>query len=301
MAIMNESISPPAFNKDIEYTNWKKDLQIWESSNSIDKVKRAPAVYQFLTGEAKQVIRNLNIDKLTCDDGIRNITETLDKMYLKDESILAYEAYETFEKFIRHTDMSMNDFVNKFEDFYSKAKNYKMEILDGVLAYRLLNNANLSEDHKQLIKATMIEMSYKSMKDQLKKVFTAIKSEKPIFKEECEVKTENSDIYYNDNNLDEEKYEKPYYNNYRGKRRPYVFRARNNNNTRGTFRGRFNDSKNRRASFSQYSDQKPILKSQNPLDRYGHIMHCSICSSTFHFAKECPEVNSSANTEEQNI
>ena len=46
-----------------------------------------------------------------------------------------------------------------------------MEIHDGVLAYRLLNSANLSDRNKQLIKATLTEMKYSLMKDQLNKVF----------------------------------------------------------------------------------------------------------------------------------
>ena len=48
-----------------------------------------------------------------------------------------------------------------------------MEILDGVLAYRLLNSANLTNEQKQLIKATVNKRDYQIMKDQLKKVFSS--------------------------------------------------------------------------------------------------------------------------------
>ena len=44
-----------------------------------------------------------------------------------------------------------------------------MEILDGVLAYRILNSANLTNEQKQLLKITVSKMDYQIMKDQLKK------------------------------------------------------------------------------------------------------------------------------------
>ena len=75
--------------------------------------------------------------------------------------MLAYEAFETFEKFIRLSEMSISDYINRFERLYQKAKSYKMEIHDGGLAYHLLNSANLSDHHKQLVEATLETMSYK--------------------------------------------------------------------------------------------------------------------------------------------
>ena len=47
-----------------------------------------------------------------------------------------------------------------------------MELLDGVLAYRFLNSANISSHYEQLVRATLSELSYQSMKDQLKKIFS---------------------------------------------------------------------------------------------------------------------------------
>ena len=84
----------------------------------------------------------------------------LDKLYLKDDSSQAYEAYETFEKFIRPSGMSISDYVIKFEQLYFKFESFHMEILDGFLAYRLLNCANLTNEQKQLVKATVSKMDY---------------------------------------------------------------------------------------------------------------------------------------------
>ena len=46
-----------------------------------------------------------------------------------------------------------------------------MELLDYVLAYKLLKCANFSREQKQLVKATVSEYDYNKMKDQLRKVF----------------------------------------------------------------------------------------------------------------------------------
>ena len=43
-----------------------------------------------------------------------------------------------------------------------------MELPDGVPACQFLNSANISSNHKQLVRATLPELSYQSMKDQLK-------------------------------------------------------------------------------------------------------------------------------------
>ena len=44
-----------------------------------------------------------------------------------------------------------------------------MEVLDGVLACRLLNNVNLPDEKKQLVQPTVNEMKYEVMKKQLKR------------------------------------------------------------------------------------------------------------------------------------
>ena len=121
---------------------------------------------------------------------------------------MAYEAYDAFEKFIRPASMTISDYIIHFEKFHNKAKGYKMEIHDGVLAYRLLNNTTISESHKQLIRATLPDLRYTTMKEQLKRVFAktvtteSIEAQQP--KSEFPVKFESDgssgreDVYFSD-------------------------------------------------------------------------------------------------------
>ena len=154
--------APPSLAKNASYTKWKKELKILESFTSLEKKKRAPAIFLTLMGQAHDAVLEMDIEKLTGDDGVDELLKTLDVLYLRDECTLAYEAYEAFEKYLRPEDLSITDYIIQFEGLYNKAKSFKMEIHDGVLAYQFLNNANLNESHKQLIRATVSEMKYRN-------------------------------------------------------------------------------------------------------------------------------------------
>ena len=56
-----------------------------------------------LTGKARETI-----EKLTEKAGVNNLMAELDKIYLKHESSQVYEAYETFENFVRSSGMSIS-------------------------------------------------------------------------------------------------------------------------------------------------------------------------------------------------
>ena len=172
MASKSDYKAPPRLNKSV-YSVWKNELKIWVAFTSLDKKKQAPAIFLTLTGQAREAILNLEVNVLTAEDGVDKLIQELDKLYAKDETCTAYESYEKFEKFIRPSNMSMTDYIIKFELLHNKAKSHKMSIDDGVLAYHLLNSANLSENHKELVRATVKEMKYSNMKEQLKKVFTS--------------------------------------------------------------------------------------------------------------------------------
>ena len=275
--------APPTLNEKIVYSTWKKELKIWEAFTSIEKKKQAPAIFLTLSGQAREAVLEIDLEKLASDDGVKNLVAALDELYLVDETCSAYEAYEAFEKFVRPSEMTISDYIIHFERLYNKAKSHSMEIHEGVLAYRLLNSANLSENHKQLVRATLSEMKYNKMKDQLKKVFSNVTSNRAKTKEDLPVKIEPNDTFYgssveqNHSNNSEELF---YANNdfrrerVRGPNQPFSSRGRFH--SRGTpaassGRGSFYDKRN------------------NPLDMNGQISRCNICDSKFHWSKECPD------------
>ena len=105
------------------------------------------------------------------DGGVENLIKALDNLYLKDRDYSAYELYETFEKSKHPPSMTINKYIIEFECLYHKIISYDMGLPDGVLAYKFLNNANISEHHSWY-GATLTELKYNTMKEQLKKVFS---------------------------------------------------------------------------------------------------------------------------------
>ena len=140
---MSNYKAPPVFKEDMSYEAWKKELAIWTTFTDLDKKKQGPAIFLSLNGKPRASVLELDVGIISGDKGVEAILEQLDKLYPKDRHQTAYLAYEAFEKFQRPVAMSMSDFINEFERMYHKLKQHKMELPDGVLAYRLLKSAHL--------------------------------------------------------------------------------------------------------------------------------------------------------------
>ena len=57
--------------------------------------------------------------------------------------------------FKRPGNINTIDFINKLERLYNNIEKYDIELPTGVLAYRLLKSAEISEDKQQLASASM--------------------------------------------------------------------------------------------------------------------------------------------------
>ena len=66
--------------------------------------------------------------------------------------------------------MTVKDYVIKFESLHSKFKSLKMELPEGVKAYRLLHSANLTGEENKLCLATIKELKFYDMKTQIMKI-----------------------------------------------------------------------------------------------------------------------------------
>ena len=59
--------------------------------------------------------------------------------------------------------MTILDYINEFERLNNKICQFDMVLPTGVLAYKVLNNANISSEKKQLIRATVVSLTYENM------------------------------------------------------------------------------------------------------------------------------------------
>ena len=168
MASSSNKLGPGDFDES-KYTwkNYKKEVEVWSKFTALAEDKKGPALWCSLTGKAKEAIQDMEIDEISHADGLKKIIDRLDALFKIDENQAAYMAYQEFESFKRPSNISLQDFVVKFESLNSNIKRHGMTLPEGVLAYRFLHSANLSTDEMNLCRATINEFKYSDMKNKV--------------------------------------------------------------------------------------------------------------------------------------
>ena len=105
------------------------------------------------------------------DNGLTVLITTIKSVYAKDVNTLAYMEYDQFKSFKRPHEISIVDYINKFECSNNKIHQFDMILPTGVLAYKVLNNANISSEKKHLIRTTIVTLTYENMTKQLKAIY----------------------------------------------------------------------------------------------------------------------------------
>ena len=164
--------SPPSLSNSKSYSDWLKLIEIWRKFTSLEPEKQGPAIVLSLEGETQDAIRELNTNDITDKDGVSKVIECLNRLYKKDELTEKYNALESFETYKRKSNTSIRDFVTEFEKRHNKTKSHGTIWSDDLLAYRLLKSANLTTKDEQLVKATIDELKYDTVKIKLTKIFS---------------------------------------------------------------------------------------------------------------------------------
>ena len=184
---------PPTLRDDMDYSNWVNDVKVWSLFTDLDKKKIGPAVYLSLEGKAREVVREIDYAKLASDEGYAEIISALDNVFLKDKNTRSYLAFKSFYNFKRSSGMSIVEFVTSFEKYYHDIKKYEMVLPEAVLAFMLLNAANISEENEKLARATIADLTYDNMKEKIMRIFAENSDSR-----DCapEVKVEPEDVFY---------------------------------------------------------------------------------------------------------
>ena len=94
--------APPVFDPEEDsYESWKNELGMWEVFTDAASNKRGPIVYMQLRGKAKDAVRSLTPAELHVEDGLKIITDKLDKIFLKDANTGAFHAFQKFYEYRR--------------------------------------------------------------------------------------------------------------------------------------------------------------------------------------------------------
>ena len=261
-------VHPPELKEDINWLDYKKEVEIWQALTDLPATKQGPSIFFSLQGKAKTAALELDIDDIKKEDGVMTILTKLDKLYLQETSQSEYIAYHEFETFKRPRSMPIKEYLIKFDSLYNKIKKYKMELPDGVLAYRVLNSANLSDEEMRLCRATLNELKYETMTKQLTKIFGDILTTQCL-EESKEIK-------------EEPVFEASVHQDYRSRSRYTRGRGR----TRG--RNQYQRDSNRENAQNTNNERKKIDKALNPVID-GKQTKCNGCGSKFHWFNDCPD------------
>ena len=168
--------SPPKFENNDSYENWEKAVKLWRLVTDIPKGKQGAAIVLSLQGKAYETVLEMEEEEITAEDGVKRILDKLGTIYKKDKIDSAYEAFEKFIHYKREPETNISVYITEFERRYVKAKAHGFTMSSSSLAYFLLNQAKLSEDHKKLVKATISELDLEEMKTKLRKIFSSTES-----------------------------------------------------------------------------------------------------------------------------
>ena len=112
-----------------------------------------------LEDKVPDTVLEIDDEDIAKENGVNAIIERLNRLFNKDSTITKYQALEAFETFRRPASMSIQEFLNEFDKRLYKTKSYGTVQSDDILAYCLLKLANLSNNHEELIKATIPELN----------------------------------------------------------------------------------------------------------------------------------------------
>ena len=278
-----EANNPPVLDDSTNYEAWKKDLEVWKLFTSTSDNKKGPRLYLSLKGKAREIVRDMDLNIIGAEDGLDQLVAKLDEHFQKNKVQRSYIELEQFEKFKRESDMPINEYITQFEHLNTKIKEHQMTLPDGVLAYKLLHQANLSDSEVNLIKATMKKLSYKEIKEKMLTIFQDITSKVNI-KSEPSIKVEG--IYYNS-----EMEGTRYWN--RGKQRGRGNRGWGYNRGAYDVGGKYSqrslfDHQGQTNSYMEGATSQNQTRKLNPPDETGKPSRCAICESIYHWARKCP-------------
>ena len=288
--------SPPVLSKCASYEDYKKLLELWTKFTSLDKSEQGTAVLLSLEGKAQEAVLELETTDISADNGVENIIQRLDKIYLQDTLIKKYEALDSFENYKRPSDVSVSAYILEFDKRYLRTKNLGTQMSDDLLAYRLLRNANLGDQYTKLVKATA-KLEYESMKQQLKNLFSEAFSSnagscnEPIvsasgmaFKEEADTFQQSS--YEHETLYSSAKKQWKGDGNYQ----PFRNWNRKKTSNKTTHQSPPSNRKDGSSSATQ--------KGKNPLKSDGKRTRCFHCESINHHIQNCPDLAGEKSSED---
>ena len=277
MSKSSKSTKVPMMRDDLIYSDWKKELAIWEYTNivrGVDKSVLAGELFESLKGKPRStVLSELKLTEITHADGVQNILKTLDTFFEGNKVKNAFQANDELMKYKRPLTTNCEDFLVEFQMKVNKVKASGTAISDGVLGYTLLNAANLTPDKSDMIRATCDVLNFKTVKAQIEKIGIG----------QASSSSNNDTMKFTspkfDNSSTSIKVEQNYYGQYDSD-------SSDDAQIASFYSNQFNSKRGFKSK--RYDYQTQCKFPLNPSDKYGHTLECKWCHCIYHFLLDCP-------------
>ena len=277
---MAPEIDPPLLTKTTSYEQWKLETRAWTLITDLCREKQAITVALLLPADhtskiKEKVFEQLELEELRKESGLSTLFDFLDKHLQKDGLTDILEKFEDFENYKRKDGQSMHEYVCLFDFKYRKIEKLQINLPPEILAFRLLQGANISRQEQLIIltginyekKATM----YEEAKTMLKR-FAGCKGAITW----CSSRREESKYKLHNGGFVNERCNQAFLGENRRQQ------ARDESVSSGAG----DDRKTRRESFV---NQRGIKKKINPTGRDGEVLKCLSCGSYRHLLDHCPD------------
>ena len=122
--------------------------------------------------KAEKAVSELIATDVNTENRMTICIKKLDKVFESEKIDEAYLTYSKFIYFQKSSEISMTDYVIEFEHLYCKMTNYEMSVPNGVLTFKLLDSARLTDDNQKLSLTLGSSLEFEIMKSASKRIFT---------------------------------------------------------------------------------------------------------------------------------
>ena len=283
---MSGPFDPPMLTGDISYELWKLETLAWASLTDVSKEKQAILIALCLPEKhysqiKEKVFQEIKLEELNSEDGFSILFDFLDKHLAKDDITDSLEKFGDFENYQRKEGQSLNEYVLMFDFKYRKIERKGLNFPSEILAFRLLEKANITRLEKLLILARMDLTNKSSLYEQAKKVMKLFNS--------CDSELSNSSVInrrgssFKDNSKE---------NNYMlcKDRQVNVAAAKRVQMKWGESRKEHSVAgENQQTQSKSGENQSGRKKRINPTGKDGNILTCISCGSYRHLLDACPD------------
>ena len=175
-----DKLEPPTFISETKsFETYKRDLERWTKLTKVKAEQQALVVVHHLDGHESGIKENIDNGvketDLECKEGIQNLLKFLEGIYKKDTISDAFNKFKTFTNFRRKSETPIQSFIADWSTTHRKAKAVGCDMSDKILAFLLLDAANISSIDRNLVLTGVDYESGETNKDLLTQMHSALK------------------------------------------------------------------------------------------------------------------------------